>query len=350
MGKFYDWHSTFSRQTGTQGEICIVAGAKDIGKTFGLRLECIKAFITKGETFCEICRSDAEMKKVVNGYASKLQAEGFFTDYEFKTDRENLYARPAGSERKHDLVCEFVSLTAFQSNKKRTYHKPRRIIFDEFIIDSKDRYHRYLPDEVLIFANLLDTITRQQPDDDYRYNVYLIGNAVHMTCPYLYFLGIRKIPEFGYHWYRDKTVLFHYVEPWDADERRARTLVGRMLAGSEESKVVFDNEFQDSTGGLIKKKSQNARFAFAVKWARMDFGIWIDYKYGYVYVNERIPKDAKAVYALTKRDGTVNNDIAQKGSSLLNVIVNAFYNNGLRYESAHVREAFFEVLSFLGVK
>ena len=350
MGRFYDWQATFSRQTGTNGEICIVAGGKGIGKTFGFRLECIRRFITKGETFCEICRSDAEMKKVVGGYASKLQAEGFFTDYEFKTDRENLYMKLAGSEDAFELVCEFVSLTAFQSNKKRTYHKPRRIVFDEFIIDTKDRYHRYLPDEVLIFANLLDTITRQQPDDDYRYNVFLIGNAVHMTCPYFHFLGIVKLPSFGYHWYRNKTVLFHYVEPWDADERRARTLVGRMLAGSDESKVIFDNEFADTSGGQIKRKSKNARFAFCVKWGKMDFGIWIDYRYGYVYITEKVPKDAKAVYALTKRDGTVNHQIAEKGSSLLNMITKAFYVNGLRYESAHVREAFFEVLSFLGVK
>lgn len=35
MTKYYDWQSTMSRQTGTNGEITLVLGAKDIGKTFG---------------------------------------------------------------------------------------------------------------------------------------------------------------------------------------------------------------------------------------------------------------------------------------------------------------------------
>ena len=35
--RFYNWADAFSRQTGHQGEICIVVGAKGIGKTFGLQ-------------------------------------------------------------------------------------------------------------------------------------------------------------------------------------------------------------------------------------------------------------------------------------------------------------------------
>lgn len=77
MGKFYDWQKTMSYQTGTNGEICIVLGAKDIGKTFGLRLKCVERFIKHGELFCEICRTKEESKMVANGYFDKLQQEGF---------------------------------------------------------------------------------------------------------------------------------------------------------------------------------------------------------------------------------------------------------------------------------
>lgn len=354
MSRYYDWQKTFSYQTGTNGEICLVLGAKDIGKTFGLRLACVNRFISNRERFCEICRTNEELKAVQSGYFDKLQNDGFFGDYVFKTESGAGYIarRPVDDEEPPDweLICYFVALTNFQREKKRTYVKPKRFIFDECVIDTKDRYHRYLPDEFLILANILDSISRQQPGDEYTYNVYLLGNAVDLTCPYLMNLGVRKIPKFGYSYYRGKTVLLHYVEPWDAQDRKALTLVGRMLEGHDESAVIFDNEFRDDTNGEIMQKTSNAKYKFAYKWGRVIFGIWVDAKRGLWFVTSKMPKDAKNVYTLTKRDSSVNYQTLSKGSNLLELLKQIYYVGGLRYESPSIREAFFEVLSFLGIK
>ena len=353
MSKFYDWQKTMSYQTGTNGEICLVLGAKDIGKTFGLRLMCVNRFIAKQELFCEICRTNEELKAVSAGYFDKLQNEGFFTDYVFKTEKGCGYiARKPVENEKPDwqLLCYFVALTNFQREKKRTYVKPRRFIFDEAVIDTKDRYHRYLPDEFLILANLLDSISRQQPGDDYSYNVYLLGNSVDLTCPYLRNLGIAKIPQFGYSYYKDKTVLLHYVEPWDAQDRRAYTLVGRMLEGHEESKVIFDNVFADTTGREIMKKTPNAKYKYAFVWGKVTFALWVDSKRGLWFVTSKLPKDAKNIYTLTKKDSSIDYQVVQKADPLARIVSEVYYIGGLRYESPSLREAFFEVLSFLGVK
>lgn len=350
---FYDWDATMSRQTGTQGEICLVLGAKDIGKTFGLRLKCIRRFLSRGELFCEICRTENEIKAVAPGYFNKIVELGFFKGYVFKAEKKCGYIarRPKEGEKPEwRLICYFVALSSFQAEKKRTFQRPRRFIFDEAVIDSKDRYHRYLPDEFFIFANLLDSISRQQPKDDYAYNVYLLGNAVDLTCPYLRYLGIDKLPGFGYRFYKNKTVLLHYVEPWDADDRRAYTLVGRMLEGHDESKIVFDNEFSDTTGREIARKTSNARYRFALVWAKMRFGIWIDGKRGIWYVTSKVPKGAENVYALAKKDSSIDFQMIQRAHPLCEMLVKIYYIGGLRYESAHLREAFFEVLSFLGVR
>lgn len=354
MSKYYDWDKTMSYQTGTNGEICLVLGGKNIGKTFGLRLKCVNAFLRKGEKFCEICRTKEELSAVTVGYFDKLQNDGFFSDYIFKTEKGVGYiaAKPADEDELPDwqLLCYFVALSAFQQEKKRTYVKPTRFIFDEGVIDTKDRYHRYLPDEFLILANLLDTVSRQQPDDDYQYRVYIIGNAVDMTCPYLRFNGVQKLPEFGYHWYKNKTVLLHYVEPWDAEDRKARTLVGRMLAGNAESAVIFDNVFQDTTGGEIEKKSSNAKYSYALIWGKTTFAIWIDYAKGIFYITSKLPKGASNRYTLTKADSSVNYQVLQKADGLLQILNDVYIAGGLRYESPSLREAFFEILAFLGVK
>lgn len=353
MSRFYDWDRTMSYQTGTNGEHCMVIGGKDIGKTFGLRLKCIKRYLKAGERFCEICRTNVERDEVAPGYFDKIQSEGFFTDYVFDVRRNCGYIAKApadGEKPEWELMCYFVALTNFQREKKRTFVKPRRFIFDEAVIDSKDRHHRYLPDEFLVLANLLDSISRQQPGDGYSYCVYYLANAVDFTCPYLDAFGISKVPEFGYSWHRGKTVLLHYVEPWDADERKAYTLVGRMLAGHDESRVVFDNVFSDETGGEIMKKTSNAQFKWAFKWGRMTFAIWVDRKRALWFVTSRTPRDARMVYTLAKKDSTVSTRVLERTEPLARLLVEIYRIGGLRYESAHIREAFFEVLSFMGVK
>lgn len=354
MTKYYDWNKTMSYQTGTNGEICLVLGAKDIGKTFGLRKKCVERFIKKNEIFVELCRTKTACESISKGYFDKLQQAGFFKGYIFKTTSQEGYIaiKPVDDNEKPEwkLICYFVALSNFQNEKTRTFLQPKRFIFDEAIIDTKDKYHRYLTDEFLILANLLDTISRQQPNSDYQYYVYLLGNSVDMTAPYLRFNGINKIPEFGYSFYKNKTVLLHYVEPWDSDDRKAYTLVGRMLQGHEESAVIFDNQFQDVTGKEVMRKTPNAQYKYALVWGKVTFAIWIDQKRALWFVTSKLPKGAKNIYTLTKRDSSIDYQVVQKASPLATLLKDIYYVGGLRYESAHLRETFFEVLEFLGVR
>lgn len=352
MVKHYDWDATFSRQTGTQGEFCIVAGAKSIGKTFGLRLKCIDEFLKKGYRFVEICRTKAERQDVMNGYFDKIQHDGFFKEYVFKTEKDCGYIalKPKDDEAPDwELITYFVALTAFQVEKRRTFTGMRRFIFDEAAIDRKDKYHKYLPNEFFILANLLDSINREQPDSTPFFKVYLLMNAVDLSCPYLRNLGINKPPKYGYSFYNNKTTMLHYVEPWDANKRRSNTLVGRMLAGTEESKIMFDNEFSVEGDKEIRKKTSAAKFAYALVFQKMKFAVWIDYGQGYFYINEKVPKDAKNVFALTKRDNTIDYQAVKRTDSYMRTLVDVYYMGGVRYSSPAVRESFLEVLGFLGV-
>ena len=347
----YRWDKTFSRQTGTHGEFCLITGAKDIGKTLGLRLQCVEDYLTRKVPFCEICRTKAERDSVKVGYFDKLQHDGYYTDFEFKTEKDTGFINIGTSDNPDwQLICYFVALSAFQQEKKRTFVKPYRFIFDEAIIDIKDRHHRYLKDEFLILANLLDTISRQQPNDDYQYKVYLLGNACDMTNPYFKAFGINKIPDYGYYWFNNKNVLLHHVEPWDAQERQEKTLVGRMLRGNDEAAMIFENKFADTTGGEISRKSSNAKFAYGLIYAKQRFGVWIDYKRGLFYINEFIPKDSKAIYVLAKKDGSINYQVLKKADQLMQILIETYYIGGLRYSSAFVRESFHAVLDFLGIK
>lgn len=358
--RYYDWHATFSRQVGTQGEFCIVVGAKNIGKTFGLRLQCIRDFVKSGARFCEICRTKDEVKQVKAGYFDKLVKSGLVEGLIFKVEGQVGYCahepeRDAESNEyvtkpKWEVICYFVALTAFQTEKKRTFSGIRRFIFDEAIIDRKDRYHRYLPQEFLILCNLLDSLSRQQPGGD-QYRVYLLGNACDLTCPYLRHLGIDKVPEFGYSFWNHRNTLLHYVEPWDAEEMEALTLVGRMLRGEKEASMVFRNTFDAGETGTIKKKPSSARFAYAVRYGGEDFAAWIDYSEGVCYITSRIPKSPPPGRVLTvaKADYSLDYQAVEKADPYLQALSRFFYAGSLRYESPVVRDGFLGLLGYLGV-
>lgn len=349
MTKYYDWQKTFSYQHGNVGEVCLVAGAKDIGKTFGLRLQCIKDHVRTGRKFAEICRTNEEMKAVSVGYFDKIQDAGFFTDLQFKVEKMTGYVGKLGKTPDWKPIMYFAALTNFQREKKRTYTGIYRFIFDEMAIDRKDRYHRYLPNEFLILANLLDSMSRQQPNGEV-YRVYGLMNAVDLTCPYLRHFGVNEIPDYGYRYYNGKHTLLHYVEPWDAKERKTNTLVGRMLKGNRESEMIFENKFADTSNGEIAPKTHNARYAFALLYDASTFAVWIDYKAGIFYVNSQLPPKSKNVYTLTKNDSSVNYQMVRKSEGLMKVLIQAFYAGGLRYESIGLRERFLAVLGFLGIQ
>lgn len=357
--RYYDWQATFSRQTGSQGEFCIVVGAKGIGKTFGLRKQCINDYLKHGWHFCEVCRTKDEMKVVRQGYFDKLQDAGFFEGYIFKVTGQTGYiAREPGKDPETgeytekpqwQVLCYFVALTAFQTEKKRTFTGIYRFIFDEAIIDRKDRYHRYLPNEYLIFANLLDTMSRQLPGGE-QYRVYLLGNACDLTCPYMRYLGIDRIPEFGYSFWNDKAVLLHYVEPWDKEERQAQTLVGRMLNGTEESEMVFGNIFNVGDVSDVQAKTKAARYAYAIKYGEQVYAIWIDYGKALCFVTSRLPKGAGNIFTITKADASLDYQSIERTSPYLQMLNKFFYLGALRYESPAMREMFLTILEFMGVR
>lgn len=352
--KAYNWDKTFSYQTGKQAEIVLVCGGKGIGKTFGLRLFCIEEAIKKGVNFVDISRTKTEREDIVNGYFDKLQNDGYFKEYVFKVEKNvGYYAlKPVSEDDSPDWkqCCYFVALSAFQIEKRRTFSNVKRFIFDEFIIDDNDRHHRYLSNEFFILANILDTITREQPSDESKYKLYLLGNAVDLMNPYFRNLGINKVPKFGYQFFNNKSVLLHYIEPWDAEERKAKTLVGRMLSGTEEAKRVFDNEFAIEGDKEIRAKTHNARFAFALVWNKQRFAIWIDYKSGLFYINDKVPAGSKSVYALTKKDSSIDYQTVNRNYDLVKLLLEVFYSGGLRYSSPALRQSFHEVLGFLGVR
>ena len=86
--------------------------------------------------------------------------------------------------RDNDPFCFGFSLSEMEHDKSTSYPDITTIVFDEFITRSY-----YLPDEFVLFMNVLSTIIRGR----YDVTIYMLGNTVNWSCPYFTEMGIKHI-------------------------------------------------------------------------------------------------------------------------------------------------------------
>lgn len=352
VAPFYDWERTLS--FGAQALVTMVVTARGRGKTYGLRRQCVKDFLKDGSRFVEVSRHVSYLKMLAADYFAKLQANGEFEGYVFKIDRKQAYIAEKSDNPEWQLIGYFVALSEYQTLKTRTFVNVKRIIMDEAIIERLDRYHTYLPNEWAILTNVVDSITRETPGEKTKARVYLLANACDFINPAFQAFGIDSLNklEYGYNWFHNKTVLVHYENPEGYSERKKEeTLAGKMGAFTTANSVAADNVFVNANDDYIASKPKNASFEFGVTFAGKRFGIWIDERNGYIFIDPKIPNNTTApVFALTREDNSVNYIAAQRSEKTLKNLVDMHRLGLIRYNTIATRETFLDGLSLFGVR
>ena len=359
MSKYYDWHKTFSYNA----DVTMVIGARGIGKTYGLRKQCIKDFINKGWRFVEVCRYKKELSSVADGYFERLGNDDDFCDYLFRTDTRYMYIAENPNDAKDDkgkpikpqwkVMGYFFALTEGQQQKKRTFNNVRRIIYDEAVLERSDRFHRYLPNEFIALANCVDTVSRERADTDTtKPRVYLLGNACDIANPFFQRYRVGTDLQFGYRWYEGKTFLLHYVKDSEyAKEKMQGTVAGRMLSNGEGGAGAALNEFQTVNSEFVSPKPKRAKFAYGIVCNGKKYGVWYDYTEGFVHVTESIPKGMeKKTYTLTAADSRVNYIMANRLTKTMQSFSQMYWAGIVFYEDIQTKSDFQEILTLFGVR
>ena len=332
-------------------DINFIIGAPNRGKTFTTRAYCLHRYIDKKMRFVEVCRTKTLKKDIKGGYFDKLSKFEQFAGYEYKCVGSRFMTRPLDGDRKSWEVCGYIiALTELQSVKESTFVDVENVIFDEAIIEKIDRHHSYMPREWDLVARVVDSCVREQVGQEIKPKLFMLGNAVDILNPHFQALGITKEPKRGYSWHYGKTVLVHYIEQSEADRERLKsTLAGRMGAVTGYTERTYNNRFEVDER-FIAKKTEAARFVFAVRYNGVLYGIWIDYDAGFYFVTSKVPKDAKQIYSLTRDDGTVSTIAARRTTRALQSVVDMYYAGGVLYESVAVREGFLDAMRLFGIR
>lgn len=177
----------------------VIFGKRSNGKTYSVLKKVVQKYAENGEqgAYIRRYREDFKGKRgatmfdslIANNEISKA-TNGKWTTVKFYSDRW-YFAKPDDSDPGRLVsdstpFCFGFSLAQMEHDKSTSYPMITTVVFDEFLSRIG-----YLPNEFVLFMNVLSTIIRQRNN----VRIYMLGNTVNKYCPYFKEMGLKHIEE-----------------------------------------------------------------------------------------------------------------------------------------------------------
>lgn len=190
--KFYSLKSILSKNA----QYNVIFGERSNGKTYAVLKYAVEKFHCSGEQLAIVRRwqDDFTGKRgatmfdalISNGEISRITG-GEWTGVYYYGSRWFL----CRNEDDKRITCEKplaygFSITSMEHDKSTAYPDITTVLFDEFLTRSA-----YLPDEFVLFMNVLSTIIRHRTN----VKIFMLGNTVNRYCPYFAEMGLTHIKE-----------------------------------------------------------------------------------------------------------------------------------------------------------
>ena len=249
----------------------MIIGERSNGKTFACLERILKNYLKTGEQGAIIRRWDDDFKRkrgsrMFEGLINAGVLEDSIWDgIEFRSDQFKLYRWDEAGEKKiydRQPFCFGFALTTMEHDKSTSYDNVTTIVFDEFLTRQS-----YLPDEFVLFMNVLSTIIRHRDN----VTIFMCANTVNKSAPYFAEMGLAHVAkmEQGHidvYTYGDSDlkVAVEYCKPAEQSK-------------PSDKYFAFDNpKLQMITGGAwevavyprlpFKYKPKDVRFRYFIMW------------------------------------------------------------------------------------
>ena len=226
----------------------VIFGKRSNGKTYSiLRKIVYNAAKGKGQgAYLRRYREDFKGKRgatlfdslIANNEISKA-TDGKWTTVKFYSDRWFFAKKDENDDRivaDSTPFCYGFSLAQMEHDKSTSYPLITTVVFDEFISRIG-----YLPNEFVLFMNVLSTIIRQRNN----VKIYMLGNTVNKYCPYFQEMGLGHVEDME----AGKIDIYSYGES-DLKVAVERTRDHNIEGRKSDVYFMFDNpNLQMITGG-----------------------------------------------------------------------------------------------------
>lgn len=188
--KFYSLKKILSKNA----QYNVIFGERSNGKTYSVLEYGLKRYIENGEQLAIVRRWQDDLigkrgasvfnALVDNGEVTRLTG-GEWTGIYYYSSRWYL-CRNSGKKRVLDekpLAYGF-SISTAEHDKSASFPGVTTVLFDEFLTRTM-----YLPDEFVLFMNVISTIIRQRDN----VKIFMLGNTVNKYCPYFAEMGLEHV-------------------------------------------------------------------------------------------------------------------------------------------------------------
>jgi len=269
-----------------------ILGNRGGGKTFALKELGVRKYKKTKRHFIYMRRTDADLEKCLDTFYKDIQEKKFPND-RFEIKGRELYMND-------ELVCYFIALSVSGNLKSVNYDTVDLIIYDEFIVDTSKQNQRYLRGEVEMLFNFYETVARL------RDNVLLfcLANTVTKTNPYFIKLKLSTPYQKAICCKDDKLV--QMVEDPDFIKAKEESRFGKIIAGTQYAEYAIKNKFLLDDTNFVEKKTNEARYIFTFVYDGVQYGVWIDYNVGLMFVNDIVDPCCRMIYCISQADHRPN--------------------------------------------
>lgn len=176
----------------------IIIGERSNGKTYACLARALSKYISSGEQSAYLRRFKEDFRgkrgqqlfaaHEANSYIRTLTG-GKWDRVRFYSGKWHLARMDADLEKLIYDETPFMfgfSLNDMEHDKSISYPNVTTIIYDEFLTRQY-----YLPDEFILFMNVLSTIIRHRDN----VKIYMLGNTVNKYCPYFKEMGLSHVAD-----------------------------------------------------------------------------------------------------------------------------------------------------------
>lgn len=175
----------------------VIFGQRSNGKTYSVLDYALESYFQRGEKLAIIRRYREDLKgknggamfsAIVSNGLVKKYSKGEWNGIYYYSQRWYLtYTNPENPKDKridNEPFAYGFALTEMEHDKSTSYPDIKNVLFDEFITRQS-----YLPDEFVLFSNVLSTIIRERDD----VKIFMCGNTVNQYCPYFKEMGLTNV-------------------------------------------------------------------------------------------------------------------------------------------------------------
>lgn len=320
--------------------IYFICGNRSSGKSFSIKDFLLREYFNKGKKFIYLVRYVEDIKRLkFNGATDIFQDMLPFYSDVIETikisDKQILI---------NDEICGYIVALSSVTKLKRisSFTECDYVFFDEFLNEDKD----YLKNEVELFLNFYQTISRGQGKTIRHVTVFFASNSISVSNPYFNYFNIR--PKIGLtvtDWY----VLDFFVNE-DVNEQIKQSQFYSMISNTKYARYAMNNDFYLDNSNFVENKNlSECKYLCTLIYKKVNIGIWVERSHKYLYASEKYDKLNPYRYALTTDDNNINALLLErkKKTPILDTLRTAFKVSQFYFESQQIKNLMLDIFNFI---